>query len=614
MKTLAVSVLISVVFLGIAAPVQADATPLFVTAWGSRGRDNGRFEAPWGIAIGPDGRVYVSDRFNHQVKVFTATGVFITEWGSLGDSDGQLAWPTGIGVAPDGRVYVVNTMSSRVQVFTPDGAFLAKFGSMGGGAGQLQFPFGLAVGPDGRVFVADTDNNRIQVFASDGTFLATWGSGGSSNGQFDTPYGVAVAPNGHLYVADTANSRIQVFTADGTFLTKWNSRGYSIAVAPDGTVYVVDYDNNRIQAFTAGGTFLTQWGSAGTGNGQFTRPAGVACDSRGEVYVTDPGNYRVQKFGFGKPGFPTVADVPNDQGRLARIRFPSSSFDALGPPRTIVQYEAYRRVGPSSAAASRADAAHGGEGTPISSTAMLKDWEFAGAIPAHGELEYSMVVPTLCDSTDQGVCWSAFFIRAATPDPLEFYDSRPDSGYSVDNLAPSAPLNFDIASDGFLHWDPSPEEDLRCYTVYASQREQFDATAFVVIRTTDTKLNVTTRTYPYYYLTATDIAGNESEVTTTKVRPVTAAGAMPPLTVSLRVAPNPFNPSTTISYAVPFAGPVTLAVYDVTGHFVAKLIDREFHEANTYQFTYRPSVATGVYFLRLTVGNEVTTKRIVLLK
>jgi len=52
----------------------------------------------------------------------------------------------------------------------------------------------------------------------------------------------------------------------------------------------------RIQKFDSNGSFLTAWGSAGSGDGQFNSPGGVAVEGGGSVYVADAGNYRIQKF------------------------------------------------------------------------------------------------------------------------------------------------------------------------------------------------------------------------------------------------------------------------------------------------------------------------------
>jgi len=85
--------------------------------------------------------------------------------------------------------------------------------------------------------------------------------------------------------------------------------------------------------------------------------------------------------------------------------------------------------------------------------------------------------------------------------------------------------------------------------------------------------------------------------------------------------PNPFNPSTVIRFAVPAGGHVTLAVYDVLGNEVARLVDED-RQAGTYEVMFdaasgrgiRGALASGVYFYRLTAGDFTATRRLLLVK
>jgi CubicO group peptidase (beta-lactamase class C family) len=80
--------------------------------------------------------------------------------------------------------------------------------------------------------------------------------------------------------------------------------------------------------------------------------------------------------------------------------------------------------------------------------------------------------------------------------------------------------------------------------------------------------------------------------------------------------PNPFNPSTTFSYHIPQATHVTLKVYDVLGKEVAFLVD-ETQEAGFHQSlfsTRERSLASDVYFYRLTAGSYTETKRMLVMK
>jgi hypothetical protein len=84
--------------------------------------------------------------------------------------------------------------------------------------------------------------------------------------------------------------------------------------------------------------------------------------------------------------------------------------------------------------------------------------------------------------------------------------------------------------------------------------------------------------------------------------------------------PNPFNPSTTISYYLPASSPVRLEVYDTAGRLVSRLIDGVVEERGTHSIGWRGldgsgrSVSSGVYFYRLTVGKETISKKMVLLR
>ena len=78
--------------------------------------------------------------------------------------------------------------------------------------------------------------------------------------------------------------------------------------------------------------------------------------------------------------------------------------------------------------------------------------------------------------------------------------------------------------------------------------------------------------------------------------------------------PNPFNPSTLISYDIASPGRVRLVVFNTLGQEVARVID-EFKEPGTYQYRYlAPDLPRGVYFYRLTAGNNTAIHKMILMK
>ncbi len=78
--------------------------------------------------------------------------------------------------------------------------------------------------------------------------------------------------------------------------------------------------------------------------------------------------------------------------------------------------------------------------------------------------------------------------------------------------------------------------------------------------------------------------------------------------------PNPFNPSTTISFKIPWSQMVELKVYDMLGREVAELIN-EYRQAGSYSTQFNGShLSSGIYFYKLKAGNFIQTKKLILLK
>jgi flagellar hook assembly protein FlgD len=93
-----------------------------------------------------------------------------------------------------------------------------------------------------------------------------------------------------------------------------------------------------------------------------------------------------------------------------------------------------------------------------------------------------------------------------------------------------------------------------------------------------------------------------------------------PLKVLVGNHPNPFNPTTSVGYAVPRTGSVALSIYDASGRLVRTLVDVPSHDAGRHSVSWDGrdengmEVAAGVYFARLTVDSESATGKMVLLK
>ena len=78
--------------------------------------------------------------------------------------------------------------------------------------------------------------------------------------------------------------------------------------------------------------------------------------------------------------------------------------------------------------------------------------------------------------------------------------------------------------------------------------------------------------------------------------------------------PNPFNPVTTIKYALPFSAEVLLTIYNLSGEEVARLVSSNQSAGHQHVIWDASNVSSGFYFYRLQAGDFIQTKKMVLLK
>jgi tripartite motif-containing protein 71 len=160
------------------------------------------------FAISPDGILYiVPTTYGKKIIRFSAEGESLGEWGKEGEGPGEFGdWMGAVAVGREGRVYVSDGRHNRVQYFTRTGKYVGEWSVEGDG---WSGPDELAVGPSGDVFVGC--GAEVYRFTAGGEFLTKWGGRGDYPGQFDDISGIAVALDGTVYVADGGNGRIQYF-------------------------------------------------------------------------------------------------------------------------------------------------------------------------------------------------------------------------------------------------------------------------------------------------------------------------------------------------------------------------------------------------------------------
>jgi hypothetical protein len=324
------------------------------------------------------------------------------------------------------------------------------------------------------------------------------------------------------------------------------------------------------------------------------------------------------------PAIDIVRDVPNDQGRQIRLSWTRSARDFLGDPVQVTEYAIYRRIDEWAAGKQERRPLEAGRAVPHG------DWEFVSTVPATCEDTYTTIVPTLCDSTIAGgMCESTFFVRALTATPGGYFDSPPDSGYSVDNLAPAPPMNLMADGDEVLvtlDWDPCGDEDFDYFVVYRDTSGTF-ATKEIIGYTSDVTFDDDDPPFVeewWYRVSAVDFSGNESE-------PSEPAGATPSTGVAeaevtrfhlAPPVPNPASGSATVRYSVPgdaATATVTIDVFDSAGRLVRRLVDRpETSGSHTAVWDGRDATgneaASGVYFFRMKAGTFLQSRKMTLLR
>lgn len=296
------------------------------------GSGQGQFNQPRGIAVSDDGeQIYVVDMANARVEHFDSTGAFIEVWGDEDDPDVTFAktdsglGPTGIAVGPDGLIYVCDTWNHRVVVLNESGHMVREFGAF---ADTLDSPDaspepGLFFGPrdiaiaNDEIYVVDTGNERVQVFALDGTFLRAFGGTGSEAGQFIEPVGIVIDAAGRVYVADSGNARISIFSATGAPIEQWPVDawvGYQyfepyLALDDAGQLYASSSATGSIEVFDQTGLVIQSVSQVGTQ--QLEQPVGIAWSPSGALLISDKERNTV--FEFVPPVLEGAGDEPVEQ-------------------------------------------------------------------------------------------------------------------------------------------------------------------------------------------------------------------------------------------------------------------------------------------------------------
>ena len=160
------------------------------------------FNHPADMCVAPPGspltgEIFVADGYgNSSVHHFSASGNHIGSFGSPGSSAGEFRVPHSVRVSVEGRIYVADRENNRVQIFSPDGEFIEEWT-------DFKKPMGIHIDTAGIVYVTD-QVPRLSILTLDGQLLAR-------GRTFEQAHNVYTDSAGNIYGADVAHHRIQVF-------------------------------------------------------------------------------------------------------------------------------------------------------------------------------------------------------------------------------------------------------------------------------------------------------------------------------------------------------------------------------------------------------------------
>jgi len=207
----------------------------------------GYFARPHEATFGADGSVWCADDGAHVVTKFTPEGKVLMilgtrdkpsdtgynrEQGLKSILRGGLPFnrPTGVALSPEGEIFVSDGYgNARVHKFSPDGKLLKSWGEPGTCPGQFMLVHNVWFEKKNRhIWICDRENNRIQIFDTDGKFITEWK-------DVRRPTDVFIDRDDVVYVSELPQ-RISIFTLDGKLISRFGTedKDYtkSLFVAP----------------------------------------------------------------------------------------------------------------------------------------------------------------------------------------------------------------------------------------------------------------------------------------------------------------------------------------------------------------------------------------------
>lgn len=211
----------------------------YSSQWGGEGTESGQLEYPVGIAVSPSlgsgkaaSLIYVADSDNGRIQVFDALGNSVTEW--AGSGSGTLDQPWGVALGPDGNIYVADYGTSTVDVFNSQTFSLVRQWNV---TQQSNLLAAESIAVDGKGVVYVTDGyGTVGLFDIFGAWEGSIQNFPQGNIPFEEAEGVATASNGTTWVvADWQNAQVYGFGACPVTVSPTPTATFTLTYTPTGT-------------------------------------------------------------------------------------------------------------------------------------------------------------------------------------------------------------------------------------------------------------------------------------------------------------------------------------------------------------------------------------------
>lgn len=227
------------------------------------------------------GYIYLLQRSDPFMLIFNTDGKLVDQWSNKEITDAHY-----LDFSPKGEVFVVERDNHRIVVFSRQGEMLRIIGDKfnPGNIGRpFNHPSDISFTKQGDFFVSDGyGNTHVHHFNQSEQLLNTWGRPGTDIGSFITPHAVLADQKERILVTDRENNRVQIFDKRGNYLKELSNVFHPMDICQDkdGFIYVTDQVPS-LHIFGPDDEFAGRCRTFGTFG------HGVTVDEQGDIYIAE---------------------------------------------------------------------------------------------------------------------------------------------------------------------------------------------------------------------------------------------------------------------------------------------------------------------------------------